>query len=280
MTTPYIPAGEPGDVEGEGTNFTTLDDIAERHGSPDPTAPTPPDLSVKLDGDTVPEQFRGLTLEQMLQRAVGQTEVIKNLRGNAPAPAPAAPAAPAPTERQAIPTIDPEKFQQLFEEKPIEALGQLTATIEARLQRQFEDRLSGLMGNIGGTVEHQMAQRFPEEFKVLGAEIKELASQLPEAARANPVAWEDLVRYAKGRYEDKWFEHKVAKRGEAAPTTHPRDTAAAETFYDVPAAIPRSPTNGRAPAPKGGYTGPITKQMRDEMEVMGLSEAEFRKFYV
>jgi hypothetical protein len=239
-----------------------------------------PDLSVKLEGDAVPEEFRGLTLDQLLHRAQGQVQVIKNMgqpRVEIPAPA-STPVAPAPSA-PALPIIDPDKFREAFNEDPVNALAAALQIGEQRAMAIMEQRIAPLIGNVGSAAEQVARQKYPDEFKLFDKEIREAAAQVPnKQALASPEGWEALVKYVRGDQADRWYEHKRSKET-GAPPADPRATAAATTLESFPASPPPSPTNGRKPAGRG-YTGTLTDEQREVMKVLDISEEDYRKFYM
>ena len=284
MSHPYVPAGQPGeDAQNELYVGTTIDELEARAGSPDPTQPQAPDLSQKLDGDSIPEEFRGMTVDQLLQRAKGHVEVIKRMtvpKPDAPTPTPqpaAQPSAPEP-----LPQITAEQFREIYERDPVEALAVYGQVTEARMMRMFEDRLKPLVGNIGSSAEFQARQQFPDEFKLFENEIRQAAAQVPNRqALATPEGWAAIVKYVRGENDEKWFEYKMSKRSSSGsePAVDPQRTAADATLRDMAPALEPSPTNGRGRAAKG-YTGPLTEEMKDNIRVLGVSEADYRANYI
>lgn len=282
MTNPFVPVGQPEDG-GTDEHYvgTTLDDIEQRVGV-DPTAPTPPDLSVKLDGDNIPEAFRGLTVDQLVQRAAGQIEVIKRMGQGGERQAPPPPVEPplTPSAPQPLPQIGIDQFREMYDKDPVEALATYGAVTEARMMRLFEDRIQPLLGNNASSAEFQARQQFPDEFKLFEREIKAAASQVPnKAALASPDGWAALVKYVRGDNVDRWIEYKTSQKKGSDPAD-PQAAAASAALENLTPSPTPSPTNGRPRTSGKGYSGALTEEQRENMKVLGVSEAEYRAHYV
>jgi hypothetical protein len=284
MTHPFQPAGQPGeDAVDQNYVGTSFDEIESRVGLPDPTTPQAPDLSVKLDGDAIPEEFRGLTLDQMLQRAKGQVEVIKRFgRGeSAPPPQPTPTPAAQPTAPQPLPQISENEFRELYDKDPAAAIAAVTAVTEQRMLRFFDDRIQPLLGNHASSAEFQARQQFPDEFKLFENEIKAAAAQVPnKAALASPEGWAALVKYVRGDNIDKLIEYRMSQKAGGDTQVDPRTRAAETTLEGVTPAPAPSPTNGRPRTSTKGYSGPLSDEQREIMKVMGIDEAEYRANYI
>lgn len=188
----------------------------------------------KIEGDDIPEQFRGKTAKEIADIAAASERALRvseqarlsaaETRQATPAPAPA----PAPVA--AAPLMTREEFQAMYEQDPLGALELYDQQREAKLLANLEARVLPLAAGAASAAEAQARSKFESEFELFGSEIKQLASQVPNKAfLASPEGWEQLISFVRGKEGnfDKLMEHKIAKNQGAQARA---DQAAAAGF--------------------------------------------------
>lgn len=196
-----IAGGVPEDVVGSITQLTNDIPVVE------PPIVEPPSvvvtspvvgLETTLDGDEIPEELRGKSLN----------EVIQMLRTPVPAQ-PAPPPVSTPTGPSQEEQID--QLRSEFYQDPIGTTMKLVQMsvapiIENLYVDKAEKARSGVTGN--------------KDFEMLEKDINEFMSNVPPNLRAHPQTWDIAYNYAKGKNFD-----KLASRG-LAPLPVPADLPA------------------------------------------------------
>lgn len=187
----------------------------------------PPDLSaIKLEGDTVPEAFRGKSASDLLEAIKAREEALrisetarKNAetlaelaaRSNAPPPQ------PAPVNQEP-PDLSYEDLTKLAQENAGDAIAKAMSQTARKVMAQVDQRLAPLAGGGKAAAESAARQQYPEAFQLFEKDIKDLVMQIPESQRntvlANPESWKQIVSIVQGKPEN--LERVIAHRTTAA----------------------------------------------------------------
>jgi len=247
---------------------------------------TPVKLSeIKLDSDEVPEEFRGKNAAELvgllseMKRGMEQAKTtIDTLRTSSQAlaevrAAPAPVAAPVPIT-EAEPTAA--DMKKLFEDDPFAYHEKQYAMMGKRLSQTLDSKITPLVGTTASAAEHAARAKFPEEFELLGGEIRQIIETIPPEGRtalAAPGAWEQVVEYARGKHFDKFLSGRDAKKkGVELEAARKREAdGAGMTFTDV--------VGGRG-GPRSGPLVELTQEMKDAAKTLGISEADYKKYYI
>lgn len=182
----------------------------------------------KLEGDDIPEEYRGKTAAEVakeakaFQNALRTSEAAReaqkaalDLRGSEPA-APAKPAEPVEE------VMTREQLAELAQTDPVAAMEKVTEIAERRAEKNFNARLAQIeVGNVG-MAENWARQEFPDEFQLFGAELDKFVKQFPPSVFANKKGWEDAVSFVRGQRGnfEKLMEHR--QNGPARSSTEAR----------------------------------------------------------
>lgn len=244
-----------------GPQITDLEDIGGMG-----EAPSGPNLlEQELQGDTIPEEFRGKKLSDVLTTVAGFKNALKlseDARQQAmqiaqlaserrvepqPAQRPAAP--PVPQERT------PEQWRELFEQDAFRYNEERFAALERRMATGLEARVAPVASSAASSAEQQARTKYKEDFEVLGKEIDDFVKvQLGSDTTqlSIPGAWDRIVSYVRGENIDKVISHREAKKA-AVDSTNRQEAerrAAPPTFAG---SRPNGPTTAR-----GGKMTPAT----------------------
>lgn len=264
------------DEEGGGGAAVTSFDELEQMQAPAP-APLDPN-AVKLEGEAIPEALRGKSLADVIalqaeqQRALEASRTqIDSLRAlseaRAQQPAPQA----QPQQPQAEPELNAQQLRELYEKDPFEYNQYVLTNMEKKLRQQVDSRVAPLASSTASYGEAAARQKYAEEFEVLGPEITQTLAQIPDkSAFANPAAWDDFIAYVRGKHMDKIFTARQAKSNATAlQQAREREAAGAGTV-----------NNGdRRPASRQKI-GELTELQKEVCKVQGISEDDFRKYYI
>src|SRR3990172_901874 len=147
--------------------------------------PKPPSvLETKLDGDAVPEEYRGKSVSDIL-------EELKTRKAAPPAPdvRPAEPAKPA--EGSKPPAMTLEELEKLSYTQPLKASAILFQTLSEPLVKE-------LRGTGERFAKQEIAKK--DHYKRFAKEIDGVAAQLDPSLRTNPEAWEKCYDMVVGRH--------------------------------------------------------------------------------
>lgn len=255
-----VEEGEPGSqTPFAGPQSHSLDDLADMQGGEATNV-----LETALDGEAVPEEFRGKkfadvlgivsglksalkTSEEARTQALATTQLLAE-RG-APIPAPVAP------QQQAAGPVEPtqEQWKEMYENDPFAYQQKRFEVMEQRLAKGIDVRVAPSNANAAETAKQMARVKFPETFELLSKEVDEfveMAFPSPEAraSLAAPGAWERVVQYVQGANIDKIFAAREAKKAASAATTRQQ----AERQFAPPAA------NGSRTTPRGAKLTPVT----------------------
>lgn len=196
-----------------------LDELEARVAS-DAAAASRPDLNkIVLEGDSVPEEFRGKTAMELagMAKALGeslrlsesarrQAETNAQLALNTPQKS----VAPVPVRE---PELSDDQLAELHQQDPIKAIRYMQAQAKVEAERNMDARLTPLLSGASGSAEAQARAKYATEFELFGDQISKAVSSLPNASSVmtTPQAWDDMVAYVRGKSEnfDKLVEHKA-----------------------------------------------------------------------
>ncbi len=203
------------------TDAIELDSMEEMFvPKPADNAPPPPDPnSFKLEGDKVPDQFRGKTAAEIVQMASGLQDALKiseqaRLQGGNNSPAPVTPAAPA------APVYNRAAIQEMVESGDvIGAMEQMMGYAHAVVTRDMEQRIAPLTGTVSSAAESQARSKYAEEFELFEPEIRAAVAQAG-TNMAQPQAWDMVMSYIRGQNIDKIIAHRTAKAQRTAESAN------------------------------------------------------------
>lgn len=234
-------------------------------------APEKPKLTeIKLEGDDVPEDLRGKSVDELVKLAKGLGESLKlseharlSAAAAAPAPVAAPPAPPEPKE------MTDEELAELHATDPIKAMRVMQDQAVRIAQRNLEARVSPLITGTSSAVETSARVRYPQEFEVLGSEISSIIQSLPnKQILSDPAAWDQIVAHARGLHYEKFEAFRAARKGATALAT--ARTAQAESVGATFAPV-ESSLAGRTPVVIDDYTKEIARNL-------GMTIEEYTKW--
>ena len=246
-----------------------LEDMEATFGEQPSTAPKGTDLSsIRLEGDNVPEEFRGKTLESMVEvmRAMSK-------QNSTPAPAPvSAPSAPAPVAP--LPTYNREAIQAMVDSGDV--IGAIEAAVgygHMRAQHEFDQRIAPLFASGSSILETNAKAKYKDEFELFGPEINQLA-QAAGTALTLPGAWDNLIAFVRGKDGnlDKLIEHKTTRRVKVADD-------------DIAPVIRSQRGNSGSPFAVPGRKPSLEELRGDEhvrrvCEASGMTIEDYHRYYV
>lgn len=247
----------------------TIDDIDRV------SAPPPLDFKqIKMDGDDVPEDLRGKSVEELMQYSQRLSESLKmserarlqSEQMTALATRSAPPPVEAPPEP---PELTDEQLAELHQSDPIKAIKLMQQQAIRVAASNYDSRLGSLAQSATAAAETEARRRYSDEFEVLGSEISTMVQQLPNAREVltTPEAWErliSLVRGSPGNFE-RIIQRRAAKSG--APTLETARKAQAEDAGVSMASAVRTP-NPRSVAQLDDTAREIAKNL-------GISPEEY-----
>lgn len=209
----------PGENEGGpfGTSMT-MQEIEESIGAEEKP---PVDLTkLMADGDTVPEAYRGKSVDEIIkiaesartqmnestraaQEAREAAQRAEQLGRTAPPPPPEAPK-----------DLTREQLKELYEEDPIAALEVMEQQALRRVERHVDQRLEPLTAGTVNAAENWARQEYPDEFALFGDKIKGMVDSIPnKSVFSTKKGWEDAVAYIRGQAGnfEKLIEHRQTK---------------------------------------------------------------------
>lgn len=266
------------DDEGGGGGSTVLDFTELAEAAATPPAQLDP-AALKLDGDNIPEPLRGKSLADVLatqselQRALQTSrDTIDALRNSTEALA-ASRQQPAPVVQQPVaePELTKEQLKAMYEEDPFAYQQYMFTQMDKKIQKQVSSSVAPLAATTASASEAQARQKFAEEFSVLGNEINQVLSQIPDrAALAQPGAWEQVIYYVRGQHMDKIIDARTRKANETALEEARKKEANGAGSVNTGA---RRTTGGRQMITE------LTPQQKDAARVLGMTEAEYKQYY-
>ncbi len=264
-----------------GGEETTLDEATRIAGAP---APTKLD-EVKIDGEEVPDEFKGKSVREVLQIAKGAKDSLVQAdlkRKEAEDRLALAAAAPREVVQPPPPIEEPkemtdEEFNTLYQQEPAKAIRLMQEQSERRVLKNLEQRIGPLAGGSAASAEAAARARYPDEFEILGTEIAAAKAAIRnQEAMALPKSWDDLVAYVRGlpgNFE-KFIEGRAKKtRDKQQQEAHDREAAAAGPVTRSTTVV-ETPTGGAAGVDKFG----LDAAQRAAADAMNISYEEYAKW--
>lgn len=239
---------------------------------------------LKLDGDAVPEAFRGKTLAEVLRQneVLAQSVQIANAARQAAEAAAkngqpvVLPSTPAP---EPIKKLTKEELAGMFETDPIAAVAYMQDIAIQDASMQFERRFGSLSAGASVTAETRMREKYAAEFELFGDQIKQIAASVPDkSALANPEGWEHIVSFVRGKPGnfEKLLEHRTARQAEAAAIAA-REAQSFSAGASFSAASAR-PAAAPSAAPSGGGNYGLDAEELKAAANMGIDPKEYAKW--
>src|SRR5688500_10588566 len=259
------PAVEPT----SGPGITTLEDYEAEVAAPKAPAKA---SEIKLEGDDVPEAYRGKTAAEIMALATATQNALRlsedartSLRAAADQPPPPPP--PAPVQEE--PEMTREQLKDLYDTDPIEAMAKMTEIAEKRATKNMNARLGTMESGAVGMAENWARQEFPDEFKLFEKDIAAVRARIPNpAVFATKQGWEEAIAFVRGQRGnfEKLMEHR---RDPARSSVEARAEQATTGGYT---GRPTQPT----PVPTTGPTvlDATQKQIAQEFISQGIFKTE------
>lgn len=238
---------------------------------------------ITLNGDSVPEEFRGKSAADVLahlksvqdilkQSETARQEALRNaeaLRARIDTTPVAQPMAPVKEEVKELTT---EELAEMMKEDPVKATFIMQQQSERRILRNLEQRIAPLAHSSADTAEADARRRYSEEFEVLGAEIAQVMQErVPDRSiLSSPKVWDDMISYVRGQHFDKLHQHRVAQTQKKLETdAHTAAIAAAGGGASL------TPSSRRETITPSKELDAIAKEV---CRVQGITEDEYRKW--
>ena len=280
MAEPAVTQPSPQFSQGGGPNAgVTFDEIEDQLKAAERAALAPKLDDSKLDGEEVPEAFRGKTVREVLahtkaledtlrmsetarQQALTMAQLAAQ-RGAEP---------PKPAEPPPEPMITAEQVAEAFGEDAAKGVALMTKMNEqaiARAASSFAQRIDPLLSGTVGAVENQARAKYPDEFSLYADEIKEVLNRLPNKnAMSSMDSWDDMIAFVRGNNPEKLFAHRMSQESG-------RKAAEAQEAQRNNAGFSMSSAQ-RTPAPTGGVV--MDDTTKEVCKVLGISEADYAKW--
>lgn len=207
-----------------------------------------------IEGDDIPEQFRGKTAKEIAEAAdramkalrVSEDARLAALEKRVNTPAESAPAGPA-AEPEPEPLTE-EAFAQMYEENPTKALMLMAERVASTTERNVLARIAPMQAGARSAAENAAKQKYADEFEILGPEIEAVVKKIPNPSYlSNPGAWDDVMAYVRGQNIDKIIEHKMKKVSAGAENTA-RTEQINSTGFTSTRPIAAAPAGGSDPS--------------------------------
>lgn len=260
-----------------GGSSTTLEEYEAATAAP--AAPTKAS-DFKLEGDDIPEEFRGKTAAEIAAQAKAAMAALRTSEESRLTMKTALetrqPAAPAPVaEVVEEPVMTREQLAELYATDPIAAMEKVTEIAERRAEKNFNQRLGQMESSGMGMAENWARQEFPDEFKLFGTELTEFVKKFPPATFSTKKGWEDAVSFVRGQRGnfEKLMEHRQNPARTAAEAREAQEAAAGHSGTG-------NGQRGRVPAEAPVVLDATQKQIAQEFINSGVfkDEAEYVKW--
>jgi hypothetical protein len=214
---------------------------------------------IKIDGDSVPEEFRGKSAADLVRSIQGARDAVKiseEARRNAEALAHTAAASAgrvvseptliAPTKHPLEEVTDAQIDELFASDEPADkrrAVEILTTRAELRASRHFSERMAGSAQALASQAFEDAKRRFADEFSLFGDQIIAVSQKMPATQLGTSHSWDALLATIRGLPEnfDKLVEHRQTKKA--------REVAIADTGFTPsrvatrPVAAPSGPSS-------------------------------------
>jgi hypothetical protein len=196
-----------------GGSSTTLEEF-EAHVAAPTAAPKASEF--KLEGDDIPEEFRGKTAAEVVkeakafQNALRMSEDARTSQRAALEARSAEPAAPKVVEEPAEEVMTREQLAELAATDPVAAMEKVTEIAEKRAEKNFNARLARMDQGNASLAQDWAKQEFPDEFQLFGAELDTFVKKFPPETFSTKKGWEDAISYVRGQRGnfEKLMEHR------------------------------------------------------------------------
>ena len=192
----------------------------------EPEAPPSP-LEAVLDGEEIPEKFKGKTPKQIMdefkdleQTASRKDQEIERLQQVKP------PETPPPSEKEKR-GLTEEEWEALLLKNPGLAVDQ---RVQQRMASEFQQRVNPLIGPVihGRIVEEKRRAEAEPDWKEYKDEVERFMSQVPVGQQIQPNSWLATLQFVRGRrLGEKTRETELQeKMGAGAEKPTPKSPAA------------------------------------------------------
>ena len=201
----------------------TMDEIAEQIAAGAAAGADP--STMKLEGDMIPEPFRGKTVADILAQQKLMADAVEQSNRKVRELESANVNRPASVQQFEAPVAQPdprlskEQLAELFEKDPIGAVAYMQDIAIKDAANQFERRFAPLTAGSAQAAENSAKAKFADEFALFGGEIKNVIDAMPDKSiLANPAAWDNIISFVRGKPEnfDKLMAIRTSKAAEAA----------------------------------------------------------------
>lgn len=267
------PAGQPN----PGGGSATLEEFEEATRTP--TAP-PKASEFKLEGDDIPEEFRGKTAAELVASAKAFQTALRMSEDSRTTMKAAFDARPTEVVKPAEPVEEAEmtreQLKELYDTDPLAAMEKFTEIAEKRATKNFNVRLGQMESSGLSMAENWAKQEFPDEFKLFGKELETFVAKFPPATFTTKKGWEDAISYVRGQRGN--FEKLMEFRQNGPP----KGAAEARMEQESTSGFSGKGNGqqGRVPADKPTVLDATQKQIAQEFINSGVfkDEAEYIKW--
>lgn len=226
----------------------------------------------KLEGDVIPESFRGKTIDEVLkdnQRLQdslrlrdAEASTYRSALESRQQPASVAPAADAPAE------LTREQIAEIYAEDPLKAIEVMNDQAIRRAEQHLAVRLGSIEQGTISAAEAQARAKYPDEFELFGDDLIKFKNQMPnQGIFATTKGWEDMISYIRG--QDGNIDKLIAKR-----TGNLRTSNTAREQERSSAGFSRSP---RRETPMNS-SHQATKEQEQVAEGLGMTIDEYLRW--
>lgn len=230
-----------------------------------------PKGDTKLEGETVPEGFRGKTIDDVLKDNQRLQDSLR-LRE-----------AESVTYRTALETRQPavqqqvveapkeltrEQIAEIFAEEPLKAIEIMNDQAIRRAEQHLAVRLGSIEQGTISAAEAQARAKYPDEFELFGDDLIKFKNQMPnQGIFATTKGWEDMISYIRG--QDGNIDKLIAKRtGNLDTPKSAREREQANAGFS-------HSTQRRAPI---GSSREATQEQKMVAEGLGMTVDEYLKW--
>mgnify|MGYP001602180388 CR=1 FL=1 len=227
----------------------------------------------KLEGDVIPENFRGKTIDDVLQENQRLQDSLR-LRD-----------AETATYRTALETrgtqqqvqqqvvdapkeLTREELAEIYAEDPLKAIEVMNDQAIRRAEQHLAVRLGSIEQGTISAAEAQARAKYPDEFELFGDDLIKFKNQMPnQGIFASTKGWEDMISYIRG--QDGNIEKLIAKR-----TGNLQTPSSARQKEQANAGFSRSTQRSTSV----GNAREATPEQKQVAEGLGMTVAEYLKW--
>lgn len=256
-----------------GSSSVTLEEMEEASRNSETESKATKPGEVKLEGDSVPEKYRGKTLDDILRE---NADLERNARLAAAereafrAAAESGRQAPPPPPREEEPKeLTREELAQMYQEDPLAAIEAMQNQAFRKAEKHLNVRLGQLESGTISAAESWARDTYKEEFELFGNQIKQFVDNLPnKSVFTSKQGWKDAIAYIRGQDDNmaKLIDHK-SSGGRTSKTA--REEQDQESGF----------SGGSSARSKGGRrTVRLNEDQKEAAKIMGVSDAEYIKW--